>query len=104
MGDLIGQAVTGNLYYVDISKFKKILNSDLSASQITKLFSSGQSCNSDNDCKSKAYPMCKSGKCITSIIDIGSVIRYVKIWNKVYKTGGVEVDEDEEEDLDIEDF
>ena len=73
-------------------------------SEITKLFSSGQSCNSDNDCKSKAYPMCKSGKCITSIIDIGSVIRYVKIWNKVYKTGGVEVDEDEEEDLDIEDF
>ena len=48
--------------------------------------------------------MCKSGKCITNIIDIGSVIRYLKIWNKVYKTGGVEVDEDEEEDLGIEDF
>lgn len=39
MGDLIGQAVTGNLYYVDISNFKKLLKSNLSALQVTRLFS-----------------------------------------------------------------
>jgi len=39
MGDLIGEAVTGKLYYVDISEFRRILNSDLSSLSKTKIFS-----------------------------------------------------------------
>ena len=39
MGDLIGEAVTGKLYYVDIAEFRRILSSDLSAISKTKIFS-----------------------------------------------------------------
>jgi len=39
MGDLIGQAVTGKLYYVEREEFRRILDSDLSAIAKTKVFS-----------------------------------------------------------------
>ena len=38
MGDLIGEAVTGKLYYVDISEFRRVLQSDLSSISKTKIF------------------------------------------------------------------
>ena len=41
--------------------------------------------------------MCKSGKCITNIIDVGSIIRYLSIWNKVYNIKTVDEDEESEE-------
>jgi len=70
-------------------------------SEVLQLLTSGQSCNSDNDCKSKIHSMCKSGKCITNIIDVGSIIRYLSIWNKVYNIKTVDEDEESEEDLGI---
>lgn len=39
MGDLIGEAVSGKLYYVEIAQFRKILSSNLSATAKTKIFS-----------------------------------------------------------------
>lgn len=69
--------------------------------EISQLLTSGQSCNSDNDCKSKIHSACKSGKCITNIVDLGSIIRYLSIWNKVYKTEIKEEEEDSDEELNI---
>lgn len=71
--------------------------------EVSQLLTSGQSCNSDTDCKSKIHPMCKSSKCITNIIDLGSIIRYLSIWNKVYNINTIDEDDDDEieEDLGI---
>jgi transketolase len=38
MGDLIGKAVTGKLYYVDISEFRRVLSSDLSSISKAMIF------------------------------------------------------------------
>lgn len=69
--------------------------------EVSQLLTSSQSCNSDNDCKSKIHSMCKSGKCITNIIDLGSIIRYLSIWNKVYNINTIDEDDEIEEDLGI---
>ena len=90
---------------LSVSHYIRTPNGDVNTqklNEITQLITSGQTCNSDNDCKTKTHSMCKSGKCITNIIDLGSVIRYLDIWNKVYKTQTIQADDESEEDLGIE--
>ena len=87
---------------LSLSHYIRTSNGDVDKKKLTEvsqLLTSGKSCNSDNDCKSKNHSMCKSGKCITSIVDLGSIIRYLSIWNKVYKTKIKEEESDEELDI-----
>ena len=87
---------------LSLSHYIRTSNGDVDKKKLTEvsqLLTSGKSCNSDNDCKSKNHSMCKSGKFITSIVDLGSIIRYLSIWNKVYKTKIKEEESDEELDI-----
>ena len=76
--------------------------------EISKILNSDKSCNSDKDCKSTTHNTCKSGKCISNIIDLGSIFRYLQLWNQVYQKDSIhqssdatDTDTDSEEELNI---
>lgn len=53
--------------------------------ELDKLLSSGKACSSSSDCKEVGFDRCSRNECRVTNVDLASLLRYEKLWNRCLK-------------------